>query len=90
MKRVKLVLHGTVQGVFYREHAMSSARKLGIKGYVKNLPDGTVEVIGEGDDRKIAEFVRMCKKGSFKSIITKVDEAYETPAGEYETFLIEF
>ena len=91
MKRMHLIVHGKVQGVFYREHVMNMARKIGgLVGYVKNLTDGTVEVIAEGDEKKLRVLLKECKKGSFQSDVRQVDETYGDATGEFEGFLMEF
>jgi acylphosphatase len=91
MKRIHLIVHGKVQGVFYREHTMNAARKIGgITGYVKNLPDSTVEVVAEGEDKKLQELLKECKKGSFKADVREIDTKYEEPTGEFEGFYAEF
>ncbi len=91
MRRMHLIVHGRVQGVFYRESAMGSARKIGgLTGYVKNLKDGTVEVVAEGEDKKLRELLAACKKGSFQSDVRQVDETYSEATGEFEGFLMEF
>jgi acylphosphatase len=91
MKRMSLIVHGKVQGVFYREHVMNMARKIGgLTGYVKNLTDSTVEVIAEGEDKKLKDLLKECKKGSFQSDVRQVDERYSEATGEFESFLMEF
>lgn len=91
MRRMHLIVHGKVQGVFYRENVMNTARKIGgLTGYVKNLTDGTVEVVAEGDDKKLREFLKGCKRGSFQSDVRQVDETYSEATEEFEGFLMEF
>jgi acylphosphatase len=91
MKRMHLIVHGKVQGVFYRENTMNAARKIGsLTGYVKNLTDGTVEVVAEGEDKKLRDFLKECKKGSFQSDVRQVDETYSEATGEFESFLMEY
>jgi acylphosphatase len=86
-----LIVHGKVIGVFYREHVMNSARKIGgLIGYVKNLTDGTVEVVAEGEDKKLRLLLTECKKGSFQADVRQIDETYGEATGEFEGFLIEF
>lgn len=86
-----LIVHGKVQGVFYRENTMNKARQIGgLTGYVKNLLDGTVEVVAEGEDKKLRDLLTACKKGSFQSDVRKVDETYSEATGEFEGFLMEF
>ena len=91
MKRIHLIVHGKVQGVFYREHVMNVARRIGgILGYVKNLSDGTVEVVAEGEDKRLRELIKECKKGSFQADVRQVDVNYEEPTGEFDGFYAEF
>ncbi|MFH1399276.1 MAG: acylphosphatase [Candidatus Woesearchaeota archaeon] len=90
MKRVKLVVHGRVQGVGYRDFVRITAQKLNIAGYVKNLVNRTAEIVAEGEESKLKVFVRECKRGSLMSRIEGVDESYEEPTGEFEYFLIEY
>ena len=63
MQCVHLVVSGRVQGVFFRDNARRKATELGLKGYAKNLPDGTVEIVAEGDEEKINELIDFIKKG---------------------------
>jgi len=63
MKRTHLTIHGLVQGVFFRARTRDAAQSFGLKGYVKNLPDGKVEVVAEGPKEKINELIEYCKKG---------------------------
>ena len=91
MRRMHLIVHGRVQGVFYRENTMNKARQIGgLSGYVKNLTDGTVEVVAEGEDKKLRELLTVCKKGSFQSDVRQIDETYSEATGEFEGFLMEF
>ena len=53
MKRIHLIIHGKVQGVFYRDNTQKKASELGLKGYVKNLSDETVEIVAEGSENKV-------------------------------------
>jgi acylphosphatase len=72
VKRVKIILSGKVQGVFFRDFAKQNANKLGMVGYVKNNKDGTVEIVAQGEELKMEEFVRLCKRGP---IFAKVESA---------------
>ncbi|MFO7872470.1 MAG: acylphosphatase [Candidatus Undinarchaeales archaeon] len=73
MKRVKVKIHGKVQGVFYRANTRDTADELEINGWVKNMPDGTVEAVFEGENEKVDEMIEWCKKGSPASDVKKVD-----------------
>ena len=62
-KHLKITITGRVQGVGFRHAARDQARYMGIKGYVKNLPDGSVFIEAEGEDEAMALFVRWCRQG---------------------------
>lgn len=61
--RVHLIIHGLVQGVWFRKHAAEEARRSGLAGYVRNLPDGSVEAEAEGEADAVDRFVQWCGKG---------------------------
>lgn len=63
MKRLKIKISGRVQGVAFRHYAQTRASQTGIKGYVKNMPDGSVEIEAEGEEKALDEFVSWCRLG---------------------------
>ena len=63
MRRIHAIVTGHVQGVSYRAATASEARRLGVVGWVRNLPDGSVELEAEGPQDKISELVAWCEKG---------------------------
>ncbi len=73
MKTIKIFITGTVQGIFFRQFVKEHADKLGLKGYVRNLNDGRVEIIIEGKDETINRFIEEVKKGPSQSIIKEVE-----------------
>lgn len=62
-KALKMLVEGRVQGVGYRRFVYRNARTLGIKGYIKNLADGKVEILAIGENSIMADFIRTTKKG---------------------------
>ena len=88
MKAFHLVIHGKVQGVFFRKFTQEKANELNLKGMVRNLPNGCVEVFVEGEEEVLKEFVRWCNTGSPKSTVGKV-EVEECEIGNHSRFLIE-
>lgn len=62
-RAVRVIVSGRVQGVFFRHHTMECARELGLRGYVRNLPDGTVEAVAAGDKEAVEKFIVFCNKG---------------------------
>lgn len=70
MNQIKVLYSGTVQGVGFRFTVESIARKFKVTGYVKNLDDGTVEVVAEGDDFKTEDFLNAISESPLKHYIT--------------------
>lgn len=81
MIRKRIVVHGRVQGVGFRYHVHQEALRLGICGWVKNLPDGTVEIDAEGPSSRMKQFVEAVKKGSPVSKVTRMDIRDAAPTG---------
>jgi len=91
VRRVRMILSGKVQGVFFRNFAKQNANKLGIVGYAKNIGDGKMEILAEGEERKIEEFVKLCKKGPMMAHVTSLDMTEETVVpDEHEYFDIRY
>lgn len=89
-KKVVLKIYGYVQGVSFRYNAQRKAKELGILGFVKNEPDGTVKIIAEGKEGQLKEFINWCKIGSFLARVDKVDIKWESPTNEFSDFRIEY
>lgn len=73
MKHLDIMISGKVQGVFFRATTKAVADQLGIKGIVRNLPDGKVFIEAEGDDFSLELFLEFCHKGSDRSVVEEVD-----------------
>jgi acylphosphatase len=84
----KIYISGQVQGVGFRWSAATEARNLGIKGFVKNLSDGSVYIEAEGSIKKLDIFVEWCKKGPRFSIVESVNKETFPPVN-YSDFRIE-
>lgn len=87
-KRLYCLVSGLVQGVGYRFFARRYAKMLNICGYAKNLWDGKVEVVGEGEKDDLLKFLDILKKGPPSSDVKKVDAKWEEKTDEYDDFLI--
>lgn len=81
MIRRRLVVHGTVQGVGYRWSLSREASRLGVAGWVRNRPDGTVEAVAEGTDDAVAALVAWCRSGPDGAQVTGVDVTDEALEG---------
>lgn len=88
MKRIHGVVRGRVQGVSYRASMQREAQRLGLTGWVRNLPDDTVEFVAEGEAARIDELIAWARRGPRMAVVTGLDLAWETPAGRFEPFRI--
>lgn len=79
--RRRLVVHGKVQGVFYRDSTRHAARNEGVSGWAANRSDGSVEVVLEGPAEAVESVVGYCRRGPSSADVDKVDEHEETPEG---------
>lgn len=87
-RRVHLFVSGRVQGVFFRAHTRELARSLGLSGYVRNLPDGRVEIVAEGEEEALRELVAFAQRGPPLARVTGVEERWEPSTGEFPGFSI--
>ncbi|MFC1498501.1 acylphosphatase [Verrucomicrobiota bacterium] len=87
-KRGHFIISGMVQGVCYRMYTVDEARRLGITGWVRNLRDGTVEVVAEGEEEVLNKVLVWCRKGSSFARVTDVRAEYLSATGEFESFEI--
>lgn len=83
MKRARVRIHGRVQGVFFRAEARSRAESLGIAGWVRNAPDGSVEALFEGEPDRVDSMIDWCRRGPSGAHVTEV-EVFEEEAGQAE------
>jgi len=76
-KSVRLYISGTIQGIFFRAFIKENAERYNVKGFVRNLEDGRVEVFLEGDVNDVNKMMELCKKGPKHSQIKKIEEKPE-------------
>ena len=88
MKRVHLIIFGKVQGVCFRLNTEKVANKLGVKGYVRNLPNGSVQVVAEGKRNLIGDLIAFCRKGTGSAEVSNILIAYKEPTKEFDNFVI--
>lgn len=74
----------------FRDFAQRSARRLGVFGFVKNLDDGSVLVVAEGEEWHLREFLQILKKGSVFSKVSEVREKWEDNREEFKDFTIKY
>ncbi|MEK7728295.1 MAG: acylphosphatase [candidate division KSB1 bacterium] len=87
-KGVHLLINGMVQGVGFRYYVHRSARRHLLTGWVKNLEDGTVEVVAEGDEEELRLFIKDMEKGSRFSTVKDVKVDWESFSNQFRNFQI--
>jgi acylphosphatase len=80
--RARVVVHGLVQGVWFRESTRREAEALGVHGWVRNREDGTVEAVFEGEPHAVAQVVAWCRIGPPRAEVTAIDVTEEPPQGD--------
>ncbi|HEY9611326.1 acylphosphatase [Allocoleopsis sp.] len=79
--RAHVFVSGRVQGVGYRYSTMDEASRLGVNGWVRNVPDGRVEAVFEGSKKVVEEMIGWCQKGSRGALVKEMAVEYEQPKG---------
>lgn len=85
-RRVHLWVGGYVQGVGYRANARQHGALLGLTGWVKNLPDGQVEIVAEGDEAALQLLIAWCRRGPEMAEVESVEVRWEPYTGEFKRF----
>ena len=86
--RVHVLIEGRVQGVFFRAFTRDEARARGLTGWVRNLPDGRVEALFEGDQRLLEEMLAWCRQGPRYSYVDHVEADWQPYRGDLAEFRI--
>ena len=81
--RARVRVTGRVQGVWYRQSTASAAQDLGLAGWVRNLPDGSVEAVAEGPRTTVERLVAFMEEGPPHASVEHIDIAWEEPEGEH-------
>lgn len=89
-RRVHVIVEGRVQGVFFRAYTQEEAARLGLAGWVRNRPNGSVEAIIEGDKAVVEKMLQWFYQGSPNSIVEKVHATEESPVGDSNSFEIHY
>ncbi len=90
MKRVNVFVTGKVQGVFFRAETKSKADSLNLTGWVRNLRDGRVEAVFEGEKERIDAMIEWCSQGPPYASVINIDLVEELYTGEFEDFRIKY
>ncbi|WP_028972742.1 acylphosphatase [Spirochaeta cellobiosiphila] len=90
MQAVNIKVRGRVQGVGFRYSTQQKAESFGITGWVRNMPNGNVEIMAEGEDSDLKKFVDWVRIGPSGARVIDVDVSYQFALGSYRKFSIEF
>lgn len=82
LRRARVRVGGLVQGVYFRAETQERARSLAIAGWVRNLPDGDVEAVFEGDGERVESLIAWCRRGPRGARVDAVSVEWEEPVGE--------
>ena len=88
--RARLRVSGRVQGVFFRQTTAQEATRLGLHGWVRNLPDGDVEALIEGKPETVEQMIAWCHHGPPSARVDSVSVSWETATGEFSRFSISY
>jgi acylphosphatase len=88
LKQVHLVVRGRVQGVFFRASTQREAKRLGLTGWVRNRPDGGVEVLAEGEEDGLKELIGWANRGPSAARVERVDVRWRSFVGDFSDFRI--
>lgn len=88
--RAHVFISGLVQGVFFRWETRREAYKRHVTGWVRNLPDGRVEAVFEGERSSVMEMLSFCRRGPPGAIVRDVKIKWEEPTGEFKDFKIRY
>lgn len=89
-KRLHAIVLGIVQGVGYRYFTLWEAARLGVTGYVRNLPDGSVEVVAEGTKEQLERLLERLQQGPPAALVKRVITKWEDARGEFDRFAVRF
>ena len=86
MVRRHLLISGVVQGGGYRWSCQRAAKGIGVTGWVRNLPDGRVEVVAQGTKEQVEQLIQWCYRGPEEARVSDIAVAYEETAGDFQDF----
>jgi acylphosphatase len=84
----KIIVHGKVQGVFYRQSTAEEANALGVNGTVRNLPNGAVEIYAQGTQDQLNALADWCRRGPTRAIVSGITTEKVEPAEQFQGFKV--
>jgi len=88
--KAHIIISGRVQGVFFRSETQDEARRQNVTGWVRNLPDGRVEAVFEGERDKVDRLIEFCRRGPPGATVTRVDVTWGDYTGQFKSFSIRY
>ena len=88
--RAHVVVSGRVQGVFFRSETQDEANRRNLSGWVRNLPDGRVEAVFEGEKDRVDSLIEFCRRGPLGARVTRVEVTWSDYTGEFKSFNIRY
>lgn len=89
-QQVTLKITGLVHGMGYRYSSEKEAKNRGLVGYVTNLSDGSVELVAEGQEKALKDFIVWCYNGVGPATVHSIEDSWQDATGKYEDFVIKF
>ena len=90
LQRVHVIVHGRVQGVYFRASTRDRARQLGLSGWVRNRSDGNVEVLAEGPKTHLEQLITWCHGGPPGAVVTDLNVEWQEATGEFVGFVVKY
>ncbi len=90
IRKATIIVSGVVQGVYYRHSTKVKADELGLTGYVRNLIDGSVEVVAEGEEENVERLIEWCKQGPRGARVDHIDVEWDEPSSGFEDYSVRY
>lgn len=88
IEQIHLLIRGRVQGVFYRKSAAEAANALKLKGFVRNLDDGRVELVAQGEKKQLLAILQWCQDGPPLALVEEIDSTWTKDLDTFQSFQI--
>jgi acylphosphatase len=90
IRKATIIVSGIVQGVYYRYSTEQKADELRLTGYARNLIDGSVEVVAEGEEESIERLIEWCRQGPRGARVDHIDVKWDEPSSRFEDFSVRY
>ncbi|MBM4257452.1 MAG: acylphosphatase [Deltaproteobacteria bacterium] len=90
VQRIHVIVQGRVQGVYFRASTRDRARLLRLAGWVRNCPDGSVELIAEGEKEQLEQLITWCREGPPGARVSAVNVEWQEGNNEFAGFVVKY